>query len=296
MGAALAFQSVTKRFRNGRVALNDVSWSIQKGAHACLLGPNGAGKSTSVRILEGALRPTAGSAELLGEPVDGPGYAAARLRTGVVPQGPGMYADLTAGEYLRIAAELYGVSPARAIATFGLRDHARTRMAELSGGFQRRVTLAAAFVAEPELLVLDEPTVGLDPKAAHEVHQYLREVMVGRTVLLCTHNLAEAEALCDEVVILQAGQVIVQGRLEDLRRGARSRLRLTAAQGPQALVACLDGIGPARVEGRSVLLEVANPEAEAPRLLRRLLAAGVDVFECTPVQATLEDVFLEAVR
>jgi ABC-2 type transport system ATP-binding protein len=294
--SAIAFRSVTKRFRNGRVALADVSWSIERGAHACLLGPNGAGKSTSVRILEGALRPTAGSAELLGQAVDGPGYGAARLRTGVVPQGPGMYPDLTAGEYLRIAAELYCASPDRAIATFGLGDHARTRMTELSGGFQRRVTLAAAFVAEPEVLVLDEPTVGLDPKAAHEVHEYLRDVMVGRTVLLCTHNLAEAEALCDEVVILQAGRVIVQGRLDELRRGARSRLRLAAAQGPQAVLARLNGVGPARVDGRSVVLEVPDPEAEAPRLLRLLLDAGVDVYECTPVQATLEDVFLEAVR
>jgi ABC-2 type transport system ATP-binding protein len=293
---ALEFRSVTKRFRSGRVALADVSWSVPRGAHTCLLGPNGAGKSTSVRILEGALRPTAGSAELLGEPVDGPGYPAARLRTGVVPQGPGMYPDLTAGEYLRIAGDLYGVSPARAIATFGLRDHVRTRMAELSGGFQRRLTLAAALVAEPELLLLDEPTVGLDPKAAHEVHEYLRQVMTGRTVLLCTHNLAEAEALCDEVIILQEGRVIVQGRLSDLRRGARSRLRLAARQGPEAVAACLNGVGPLRVDGRTVLLEVPDPEAAAPALLRRLLGAGVDVYECTPVQATLEDVFLEAVR
>src|SRR5262249_46700727 len=101
-GAAVAFQSGTKRFRNGRGARAGVSAAIERGAHACLLGPNGAGKSTSVRILEGALRPSAGSAALLGEAVDGPGYAAARLRTGVVPQGPGMYPDLTAGEYLRI--------------------------------------------------------------------------------------------------------------------------------------------------------------------------------------------------
>jgi ABC-2 type transport system ATP-binding protein len=282
---ALAFRSVTKRFRNGRVALANASWSVAQGAHTCLLGPNGAGKSTSIRILEGALRPSAGSAELLGEPVDGPGYTAARLRTGVVPQGPGMYTDLTAGEYLRIAAELYGVSSKRAIATFGLDDHLRTRLSELSGGFQRRVVLAGALVAEPELLLLDEPTVGLDPKASHEVHEYLRRMMVGRTVLLCTHNLAEAEALCDEVIILQAGRVIVQGHLADLRRGARSRLRLAAHQGPQALV-----------DDRSVLLEIPNPEAEAPRLLRRLLDAGLDVYECTPVQASLEEVFLEAVR
>ena len=104
---ALAFRSVTKRFRNGRMALREVSWSVARGTRTCLLGPNGAGKSTSIRILEGALRPTAGSAELLGQPVDGPGYADARLRTGVVPQGPGMYADLTAGEYLKLAARLY---------------------------------------------------------------------------------------------------------------------------------------------------------------------------------------------
>jgi ABC-2 type transport system ATP-binding protein len=296
VATALAFRSVTKRFRNGRVALNDVSWSVEQGARACLLGPNGAGKSTSIRILEGALRPTAGSAELLGQPVGGPGYAAARLRTGIVPQGPGMYTDMTAGEYLTVAADLYGVDPRQAAETFGLRDHLRTRLAELSGGFQRRVVLAAALVAEPELLLLDEPTVGLDPKAGHEVHEYLRRMMPGRTVLLCTHNLAEAEALCDEVIILLDGRVSVQGRLRDLRSGARSRLRLGAQQGPEAVAARLDGVGPMRVEGRSVVLEVADPEAEAPRLLRLLLGAGLDVYECTPVEASLQEVFLEAVR
>jgi len=150
-------------------------------------------------------------------------------------------------------------------------------------------------VAEPELLLLDEPTVGLDPKASHEVHEYLRQVTSGRTVLLCTHNLAEAEALCDEVIILLEGRVVVQGRLDELRRGARARLRLAARQGPAAVVARLDGLGQTRVDGRSVLLEVADPEAEAPRLLRHLLDGGLDVYECTPVQATLEEVFLEAV-
>src|SRR5258708_34188436 len=120
-----------------------------------------------------------------------------------------MYADLTAREYLRFAAELYDTKPDRAIATFGLRDHLRTRLAELSGGFQRRVVLAAALVAEPELLLLDEPTVGLDPQASHEVHEYLKQVMPGRTGLPCTHNPAEAEALCGHVIILREGRVVV---------------------------------------------------------------------------------------
>ncbi len=296
MPTAIAFQSVTKRYRNGAVALNEVSWSIGVGSRVCLLGPNGAGKSTSIRLLEGALRPTAGSVELLGIPVGERGYTAARLRTGVVPQGPGMYPDLTAGEYLRLAADLYGVSAAPAIATFGLAEYVGTRMAELSGGFQRRVVLAAALTAEPEVLLLDEPTVGLDPKASHEVHQYLTTVMEGRTCLLCTHNLAEAEALCDEVIILQKGRVIVQGRLEELRGGARPRLRLAARQGPEALLAGLDGVAPVQPDGTGVLVEVSDPIGDAPALLRRLLDAGLDVYECTPVRASLEDVFLDAVQ
>jgi ABC-2 type transport system ATP-binding protein len=294
--AAIAFQSVTKRYRNGKVALNSVSWSVEVGSRVCLLGPNGAGKSTSIRLLEGALGATAGSVELLGVAVGGRGYDEARLRTGIVPQGPGMYPDLTAAEYLDLAADLYGVSAERAVHTFGLRDCLHLRMAELSGGFQRRVVLAAALVAEPELLLLDEPTVGLDPKASHDVHQYLTAVMQGRTCLLCTHNLSEAEALCDQVIILQEGRVIVRGRLDELRRGARPRLRLAARQGPEALRARLGQVGPVHVDGTGVLVEVADPMTAAPVLLRRLLDAGLDVYECTPVRATLEDLFLEAVR
>ena len=121
-------------------------------------------------------------------------------------------------------------------------------------------------------------------------------VMRGRTCLLCTHNLAEAEALCDQVIILQEGRLIVQGRLEELRRGARPRVRLAARQGPEALRARLGQVGPIHVDGTGVLVEVADPLTAAPVLLRRLLDAGLDVYECTPVRATLEDLFLEAVR
>ncbi|MBO0683370.1 MAG: ABC transporter ATP-binding protein [Candidatus Dormibacteraeota bacterium] len=296
MSTAIAFQSVTKRYRNGTLALQDVSWSIREGAAVCLLGPNGAGKSTSIRLVEGALRPTRGSVELLGVAVGSRGYEAARERTGIVPQGPGMYRDLNAGEYLQLAADLYRAQPQAAIRTFGLEEHLRVRMSELSGGFQRRLVLAAALVSEPEVLLLDEPTVGLDPKASHEVHEHLRRVMAGRTTLLCTHNLAEAEALCEEVIILQAGRVIVQGRLDELRRGTRPRVRFAARQGPEALLSALDGFGAAQIDGSDVLVEVADPKLDAPRLLRHLLDAGLDVYECTPVLASLEDVFLEAIQ
>ncbi|MBO0744517.1 MAG: ABC transporter ATP-binding protein [Candidatus Dormibacteraeota bacterium] len=298
MATAIRFQSVTKRFRGGTLALDGATWEIEDGSRACLLGPNGAGKSTSIRLLQAALAPTAGEVTLLDAIVGGRGYAAARRRCGIVPQQPGMYKDLKAGEYLRLTARLYGRELAGDIVeAFGLTPHLDKRMAQLSGGLQRRLVLAAALVGAPEVLLLDEPTVGLDPVAARDVHEFLREYMQGRTTLLCTHNLQEAQELCDEVVILREGRVVVQGDLEQLRRRGRPRLRLTARQGPKAIAAHLDGV-PSMVEGdgRHLVVEVDSPEADAPRLLRALLGAGIDVTSCEPVEATLTDVFLEAVE
>ena len=296
MPTAIAFQSVTKRFSDGTLALDGATWSVGQGTRTCLLGPNGAGKSTSIRLLQGALRPTAGSVELLSSAINGPGYAEARRRCGIVSQNPGMYADLTAGEYLALAARLYGAGADRTVEAFGLGPYLGIRMTHLSEGFQRRLALAAALVAEPDVLLLDEPTVGLDPVAAHEVHGYLQSMMTGRSVLLCTHNLAEAEALCEDVVILRSGRVIVRGRLEDLRQHTQPRLRLTCHQGPDALRAALGDGARVTTDGAAVLVDVEDVEQEAPGLLRRLMAAGIDVYECMPIRATLEDLFLEAVQ
>ena len=298
MPAAVAFSEASKVFRGNRVALDRVSFAVEAGTRACLLGPNGAGKSTAIRLLEGALRPTGGQVYLLGEESGTAYYETARRRTGVVPQGPGMYTDLDAGEYLELVRRLYGrPTLGDAVEVFGLGPHLKTRMSELSGGFQRRLVLAGALLAEPEVLLLDEPTVGLDPVAAHEVHEFLRAAMEGRTALLCTHNLAEAERLCDQVVILDHGRVVLQKPLAQLRREARPRLRLAAAQGPEAVLAALRRRGQdGDADGDVVLLVSDDPRAEAPALLRGLLAEGLDVYECTPVEATLEAMFLEAVQ
>ncbi|MEP7105026.1 MAG: ABC transporter ATP-binding protein, partial [Chloroflexota bacterium] len=261
-------------------------------------GPNGAGKSTAIRLLEGALEPTGGRVWLLGEEVGTPWYLDARRRTGIVPQGPGMYPDLTAGEYLGYVRRLYGRGEvAHIVEVFGLGDHLGTRMAQLSGGFQRRLTLAAALLGEPELLLLDEPTVGLDPVATRDVHAYLGAVMGERTTLLCTHNLAEAEKLCDEVVILDRGRVVVHKSLKQLRRESTPRLRVAARQGAAALRAALRGLGAdAAADGDAVLVTATDVRAQAPALLRGLLAAGLDVYECTPLEASLETLFLEAIE
>ena len=294
---AIAFDGTSKRYRNGTLALHEVSWSIPVGARTCLLGPNGSGKTTSIRLLEAALAPTTGWVSLLGTPVGGHGYAAARQRTGVVPQNAGMYADLTTAEYLELARRLYGRGDvARTLETFGLAEHRDKRLAQLSGGFQRRVVIAAALLSEPDLLLLDEPTVGLDPVAAHEVHGYLADAMRGRTTLLCTHNLAEAEALCDDVVILRKGEVLLHEPLAALRQRQKPRARLAARQGAAALGAALRarGLEPT-IDGESVDVQI-DAKADGPELLRGLLGSGIDVYECTPLVASLEDVFLEAVR
>lgn len=309
--AALGFERVTKRYGRQVLALDDVSWSLRRGARACLLGPNGAGKSTSIRLLQGVLRPTAGCVTVLETPIDSTYYLDARRHIGIVPQSPGMFRDLTVGEYLALARRLYGRGDVAAVLErFGLAPHRETLLGQLSGGYQRRVSLAAALLPEPELLLLDEPTVGLDPVAAHAVHAALREAMAvrGRTTLLCTHNLAEAEALCDEVVILRQGRVLLHAPVTDLRQRAAPHLRVAARQGAAAVLAVLAELGiPGGVADRphwrsgvpgragSVLVPLARVEDEAPALLRALLAAGLDVYACEPVGASLEELFLDAV-
>ena len=294
---AISFEGTTKRYRNGTLALREATWSIPIGARSCLLGPNGSGKTTSIHLLTGALAPTTGWVSLLGHEVGTSAFWDARRHTGVVPQSAGMYADLTTGEYLELARRTYGRGdvPA-ALETFGLGAERDKRLAQLSGGFQRRAIVAAALLSEPEVLLLDEPTVGLDPVAAHEVHAYLQRAMQGRTTLLCTHNLAEAEALCDDVVILRGGSVLLHEPLAALRERRQPRVRLVARQPSETLASAVRAEGlAATVDGDGVIVPI-EATAKAPDLLRALLATGIDVFECRPLEASLEELFLEAVR
>ena len=296
-GVAIELRSVTKVYPKGVRALEDVSFRIAEGERACLLGPNGAGKTTIVRLLTGAGTPTAGEALLCGVSAGSPDYLDAKRRVGVVPQGPGMYDDLMTGEYLSLASLLYG---RRGVSSWvdhlGLEPYLTRPLAHLSSGFQRRVVLAAALLAEPEVLLLDEPTVGLDPLAAREVRGYLREAMVGRTVLLCTHNLAEAEALCESAVILRKGRVLLHERIDDLRRRFPVKVHLAGAQGPAALSQALAGLGIKHESDEAgVWATLAEPEREVPSLLRRLLGLGLDIYECRIEEPSLEDLFVDIV-
>ncbi len=261
--AALAFEDVSKRFGRSVVALDHVSWSIRPGARACLLGPNGAGKSTSIRLIEGAIVPTSGRVTLLGAEVGSEAYLAARRRTGVVPQGPGMYADLTVGEYLALARRLYGRgSVDRVLEALRLGPYRAAILANLSGG-------------------------------------YLRVARRERTTLLCTHNLAEAEALCDEVLIMRSGKVLLHTPLAELRRRARPLVRIAARQPVSVLQSVLRRRGLSTQvdsDGEGVLIALDEPFDATPSLLRSLLIEGIDVYECRPIRPTLEMLFLDVVR
>lgn len=295
MGIAIAFHAVTKRFPDGNLGLADATWYIEEGARACLLGPSGSGKTTAIRILQGVLRPTGGSVLVLGVPVDGPDYRSIRRHLGFVPQVPGMYADLTAGQYLALAGRLYGESHERVAESLDLHEYLHTRMVDLSNSFQRRLALAAALVASPDVLVLDEPTAGLDPLAASDLHVYLAHAMEGRTTLLCTHNESEASKLCDVVIRMRGGRVVTQGSWDDLRRRAEPRLRIAARQGADRLLAELENLEMrAEPDGDGVLVDVEDPREDAARLLHALLAAGVDVYECAPAAPAVQGLFDEA--
>jgi ABC-2 type transport system ATP-binding protein len=295
--APLEVSEVTKVYPGGVRALEQVSFRIAPGERACLLGPNGAGKTTLIRLLTGALRPTGGRVRLFGLGVEDADFLQAKRRVGIVPQSPGMYRDLSVEDYLRLVRDLYGAGDiAEVVEAFGLKPYRERRMAELSGGMQRRLSMVAALVSSPQVLLLDEPTVGLDPVATREVHAFLRQAMAGRTVLLCTHNLAEAEALCESAVILRQGRVLLHERIDTLRRRIQPVLVLRAAEGPARLAEALGAQGsPVLREEDAVHVPVTDPVSEAPALLRRLLASGVNVYECRVVMPSLEDLFLDVV-
>ena len=297
-GEVLEFVGVEKNF--GEVqALKGVTLAIGRGERACLLGPNGAGKTTAIRILNGALAPSAGWAFLFGtHKGDRDLFLAAKRRVGVVPQQPGMYEELTCRQYLDFVRELYDAPDYEPIAQrLGLSDALDRSSSTLSGGMQRRLSLAAALLSHPDLLILDEPSAGLDPIAAREMIDLIREESAGRTLLLCTHDLDEAEQVCDSVVILRGGRVLLHESIAKLRQRRTPMLAIRALGESARLEAALlaRGFAP-RTAGNEVQVPFSRGEEGVAGLLRELLDERVAVCECRIVVPSLEEIFLDVVR
>jgi ABC-2 type transport system ATP-binding protein len=297
MATVIEFQSVSKSFPDKTLGLADLTMQVAEGAQTCLLGPSGSGKTTVVRMLQAALLPTGGSVTVFGVSVDTPAYRKVRRRLGIMPQRPGMYPDLRAGEYLDLAAQLAGDRYERVAESMDLVGYLRTRMNELPTNVQRRVALAGALVGEPDVLVLDEPTEGLDPDAATDVKRYVGRVMSTRTSLLCTHNEAEGEEFCGQVIKLRRGRAIAHGTWEQVRGEGQPRMRVAARQGIDRLLSHLMMLGyDAEPAENGVLVRLADPQQDTPEMLRRLLEANIDVYECTQTRTPVESSVAEAVR
>jgi ABC-2 type transport system ATP-binding protein len=300
---AIAFQNVSKSYAGARgvtQALSDVSFDIQQGEFFGLLGPNGAGKTTLISILAGLTRATAGRVTVLGHDVVSD-YAAARRSLGIVPQELVFDPFFSVREALRIQSGYFGVRHdpkandawiEELLGHLGLADKADANMRQLSGGMKRRVLVAQALVHRPPVIVLDEPTAGVDVELRQTLWQFVARLnREGHTVLLTTHYLEEAEALCGRIAMLKQGRVVALDRTSALLAGtASTMLRFKTDDAlPESLRAM------ARVTGRIVQL-TARDAVEVEAHLAALRAALVKVEDLEIGRADLEDVFLEIMQ
>ena len=276
---------VTRRYAEV-TALDDVSLDVPAGQLLGLLGPNGAGKSTLLQLLCGLRRPTSGRVELFGLP---PTEPAARRSLGMTPKETGLPPTLRVGEVVDVVAGHFAapVPTADLLERFGIADLRRRQTGGLSGGQKRRLAVALAFVGRPRLVLLDEPTTGLDVDARHDlwaaVREYHRE---GGTVVLTSHYLEEVEALAERVVVVDRGRVLVDGTLDEVRAAVPSRrVRLRADAPPETA-----GADVTRVVSEGDRHELWTTDADD--LVRRLVLSGSDFRDLEVASASLEEAFL----
>ncbi len=298
-------EGLTRRF-DDTVAVDSLALEVYSGEVFGFLGHNGAGKTTTVRLLNGVLTPSDGQARALGlDPIaDGP---ALRRQTGVLTETPSLDERLSARINLSIYADLYGVPKAdvkrrvdELLAAFDLAERADDKVGEYSKGMKQRLALARTVVHHPALLFLDEPTAALDPVATRQVHEMiLSTAREGRTVFINTHNLVEAQRLCDRVGVMEHGRLVAIGTPHELARRLvhtmSVELELAPGSAPQAVQA-LQALPGAPIQAsagqRNGTLVVSGAEREAiPDLVAALVTAGVRIYQVTPQEPTLEDVY-----
>jgi ABC-2 type transport system ATP-binding protein len=288
-------------------AVHDLSFEVGDGEIFGLLGPNGAGKTTTIRMLAGLIAPTAGQATVNGHPL-GEGSDRIRAITGILTESPGLHEKLTARQNLGYYGRLYGLTGARLtdavdryLGVVGMTEHADRRVGGFSKGMRQKIAIARSLLHEPEVIYLDEPTSGLDPLAAKTVRDFvatLREL--GRSIVVCTHNLDEAERLCDRIAIMRGTLLRVDTPAELRRngRGATVRVELNGARGPESFLDAMAGLAYVRAaqpRNGALMLELDDPKRETPDVVNALVRAGARITGVGEVAATLEEVYLELV-
>lgn len=291
-----------KEFRIGfwmkRVAaVRGISFRVRRGDIFGFLGPNGAGKTTTIKMLTGLIRPSSGSATLMGHPIDS---FAARRAIGFLPENPYIFPYLTPLEFVEMCGRLSGLggkalrSRARDVLDRTGVLYAADRPARrLSKGMLQRTGLAAALVADPELLILDEPMSGLDPVGRKEVKDLIvEERAAGRTIFFSTHILGDVETLCDSVTILRRGEVVVQGKLDDLLRRDDKRVSVVLRGANEAFETSVGHLSTKLDRAGGRLRIELESEANLAEVLRRALDVGLAVEEVVPRHETLEEIFV----
>jgi ABC-2 type transport system ATP-binding protein len=290
MPGAISVRGLRKSY-GSVIAVNDVSFDVEPGEFFGILGPNGAGKTTTLEMIEGLREPDDGELTVLGVP-PWPRNPALLPRIGVQLQASSFFERLTAREQIRTFASLYGIGARRAdqmLDTVGLSEHGDVRAEKLSGGQAQRLSIACALVHDPQLVFMDEPTGALDPQARRNLWDLLRQINAdGRTVVLTTHHMDEAETLCDRVAIMDHGQILQLGPPAVLVRGTDSPVRISVESGQlTAAEAGRLGDGATTDDGVSLTIATRDPAAVLAGLADKNALAGLRV-----QGATLEDVFL----
>ncbi len=301
MTAIIEVNEIQRTFGDNR-AVDGITFSVAPGEVFGLLGPNGAGKTTTVRLLNGLLPPSGGQARVFGlDPATQGGLV--RQKTGVLTETPALYERLSARDNLSFFGTLTGLPEPNLsrrvdemLAFFGLTGRANDKVETFSKGMKQRLALARALIHEPPLLFLDEPTSGLDPEAAQQVNDLIASLAHGgQTIVLATHNLTEAQRLCDRVAILNRGRVLALGSLREL---ARQLWPVTwvdfhfyiPVDDAAGLLTDMGGVMQALGSGGALAVQVAGEEV-IPQVVRRLAERGIPILRVNPRDYTMEDIY-----
>jgi ABC-2 type transport system ATP-binding protein len=297
-------QQLVKSY-GGNMAVKGISFSAKPGQVTGFLGPNGAGKTTTMRILTGFLPPTSGTAMVAGHNVFTDSMKV-RERVGYLAESVPLYRDMTTLGYLMYMGEIRGVKSVKqkaqeVIERVALSDRANSRIRTLSKGMRQRVGLAQALLHDPEVLILDEPTVGLDPFQVLELRDLVRELGRSHTLLFSTHILSEAEQVCDNIIIINRGEIIAQGSPNELRKelesGGRIYVRLNVpVENALPVLQALPEISTAQAGMDGIIAVPAGAVDPRPAIARAVVNQGWDLVELRPLAVNLEEIFLEVTR